>query len=720
MQWHLDGINDYVNLGNPTALQLTGSMTVSAWINSSSFPVDDAAIVSKRTGGGVGFQLDTTIDKGTRTIGFKLTNSSGGQMFRYGATTLQPNTWYTSPASTTPRAQTLNVYLNGQLDNGVLQGTVTASQQNSTANVNIGQRSGIAGYINFNGRIDDVRIYSRALTQAQIQTDMVTPLGAAPGPDTVAPSVPTGLVATPVSTTQINLSWNASTDNVGVTGYQVFRNGQQIATTTTTSFSNTGLTPATTYQYAVRASDAAGNTSALTTAVSATTPAARHDSADGAIDQSSGHDADERGERVVDGAIQRERDGVDAADFALVTTGSVTGATITTVSGSGSQYTVTASTGTGNGTLGLNLVDNDTIRRYQRQSIGRPGRAMATSRARATPLIRRADRDDQSSGGPSGSDEHEPDQLYRDIQRDGHGLCRERHQLCGQHGGRHAHGGGDRDRHDVQRGGVGDDGGRQRGGERPGRGGDGCGGQPSLASTSTDNTVTYNVSSASFFRNEILATGFNLPTAMKFLPDGRMLVAELGGTIKVLSPPYTQADPTPFLQLTNVGPTDMTAVQQGIYDIALDPNFTTNHYYYVFYTAGTPNRDRLSRFTANATLTGTVPGSEFILYEDPQNADAEHHGGAINFGNDGKIYFTTGDHFQGSPCAGSYQPARQDPAHQPGRHGADRQSVLRRRRTQLRRHLGLGLRNPYRAYYDAPTGRLLIGDVGGNDRLDGH
>ena len=53
--------------------------------------------------------------------------------------------------------------------------------------------------------------------------------------------------------------------------------------------------------------------------------------------------------------------GVDAADFTLVTTGAVTGATITTVSGSGSQYTVTANTGTGNGTLGLNLVDNDTI-----------------------------------------------------------------------------------------------------------------------------------------------------------------------------------------------------------------------------------------------------------------------------------------------------------------------------------------------------------------------
>ena len=53
--------------------------------------------------------------------------------------------------------------------------------------------------------------------------------------------------------------------------------------------------------------------------------------------------------------------GVDASDFALATTGAVTGATITGVSGSGSQYTVTANTGTGSGTLGLNLVDNDSI-----------------------------------------------------------------------------------------------------------------------------------------------------------------------------------------------------------------------------------------------------------------------------------------------------------------------------------------------------------------------
>src|SRR5207248_994570 len=59
-----------------------------------------------------------------------------------------------------------------------------------------------------------------------------------PPPDTTPPSVPTGLRATAVSSSQINLSWAASSDNVGVSGYRVFRNGAQIATTSATSFPN--------------------------------------------------------------------------------------------------------------------------------------------------------------------------------------------------------------------------------------------------------------------------------------------------------------------------------------------------------------------------------------------------------------------------------------------------------------------------------------------------
>ena len=155
--------------------------------------------------------------------------------------------------------------------------------------------------------------------------------------------------------------------------------------------------------------------------------------------------------------------------------------------------------------------------------------------------------------------------------------------------------------------------------------------------------MAVNVANTDYFQNEILATGFDLPTTFEFLPDGRMLVAELQGQDQGPAAALHPAlDPGLFLQITNIG---SAGVQQGIYDLVLDPNFATNRYYYVFYTLGSPEpRPRLAVHGQRA-LTGTVPGSEFVLYEDPQNADAEHHGGALNFANDGKLLFTTGEHF---------------------------------------------------------------------------
>jgi chitodextrinase len=93
-----------------------------------------------------------------------------------------------------------------------------------------------------------------------------------PPADTMAPSVPANLAATAISHTQINLSWSASTDAVGVTGYRIYRNGTQVGTSMTTSFSNMGLTELTPYSFTVAAFDAAGNVSAQSANVSATTP----------------------------------------------------------------------------------------------------------------------------------------------------------------------------------------------------------------------------------------------------------------------------------------------------------------------------------------------------------------------------------------------------------------------------------------------------------------
>lgn len=94
--------------------------------------------------------------------------------------------------------------------------------------------------------------------------------GTAPA-DTTPPTVPTQLTAQAVSISQINLTWLASTDNVAVASYAVYRNGSKVGTSSTASYSDTGLTPSTTYTYTVSATDTSGNTSALSAPVSGKT-----------------------------------------------------------------------------------------------------------------------------------------------------------------------------------------------------------------------------------------------------------------------------------------------------------------------------------------------------------------------------------------------------------------------------------------------------------------
>jgi len=101
-----------------------------------------------------------------------------------------------------------------------------------------------------------------------------------PGPDTQAPSVPGNLTAPAATSSSISLAWTASTDNVGVTGYDVLRapgasggSFAQIATATTNSYVNGALAASSTFRYQVRARDAAGNTSAVSNSVTAATQA---------------------------------------------------------------------------------------------------------------------------------------------------------------------------------------------------------------------------------------------------------------------------------------------------------------------------------------------------------------------------------------------------------------------------------------------------------------
>lgn len=94
-----------------------------------------------------------------------------------------------------------------------------------------------------------------------------------PAPDATPPSVPAGLVVSVVSPTALNISWQPATDDVGVAGYRLYRDGIEISAPAGTQYQDTGLAPSTTYRYTVAAFDAAGNISARSAEVAMTTPA---------------------------------------------------------------------------------------------------------------------------------------------------------------------------------------------------------------------------------------------------------------------------------------------------------------------------------------------------------------------------------------------------------------------------------------------------------------
>ena len=167
-----NGTTNYVDLGSPVALQSTSSMTWSAWIYANANPYDDGQIVAMSDTGS-GWQLKTTPDTGVRTFGIAVSPDGKAHTQRYSKTVLALKKWYHVAGVYNAAAKTLDIYVNGVLDDGVLTGAVPAAQVLAAVPARIGMRSG--GYY-FNGTIDNVRIYSRALAASEIQADMNTPV----------------------------------------------------------------------------------------------------------------------------------------------------------------------------------------------------------------------------------------------------------------------------------------------------------------------------------------------------------------------------------------------------------------------------------------------------------------------------------------------------------------------------------------------------------------
>src|SRR3989344_3324994 len=125
---------------------------------------------------------------------------------------------------------------------------------------------------------------------------------------------------------------------------------------------------------------------------------------------------------------------------------------------------------------------------------------------------------------------------------------------------------------------------------------------------------------------EIIAENLDTPWAIDFLPDGKMIFTERNGRVSIL-------DDGRMKVLGNIAVSEVS--ESGLLGVAVDPEFSSNNFVYLYYTH--ENGNRVSRFALNEGLE-----DEFILIDDIPNARF-HDGGRIKFGPDGKIYITTGD-----------------------------------------------------------------------------
>jgi len=117
------------------------------------------------------------------------------------------------------------------------------------------------------------RVLARRVAQILVGTGIITPGTATAPSDTTKPTAPTSLASSGLTSSSVTLNWGASSDNVGVAGYNVYQNGALVATPNGTTAIISTLSPGQTYSFVIRARDAAGNVSDPSSSVSVTTPA---------------------------------------------------------------------------------------------------------------------------------------------------------------------------------------------------------------------------------------------------------------------------------------------------------------------------------------------------------------------------------------------------------------------------------------------------------------
>ena len=208
------------------------------------------------------------------------------------------------------------------------------------------------------------------------------------------------------------------------------------------------------------------------------------------------------------------------------------------------------------------------------------------------------------------------------------------------------------------------------------------------------------------FTEALIASGLARPTAMPFAPDGRLFVAEQGGRLRVIKNGTLLSSPFATLAVNASG-------ERGLLGIAFDPNFASNQFVYIYYTATSPAlHNRISRMTANGDVA--VPGSEVVILElDNLSSATNHNGGAIAFGPDGKLYAAVGDNASGANAQSlSTLHGKMLRMNKDGTIPADNPFVSSAT-GKYRAIWAMGLRNPF-TFAIHQDGRIFINDVGQN------
>ena len=209
------------------------------------------------------------------------------------------------------------------------------------------------------------------------------------------------------------------------------------------------------------------------------------------------------------------------------------------------------------------------------------------------------------------------------------------------------------------------------------------------------------------FSETRVATGLVSPTAMAVAPDGRIFVAQKGGALRVVKNNALLSQPFLTLSVNSAG-------ERGLLGVAFDPDFQSNRFVYVYYTTATePIHNRVSRFTASATNPDVAQaGSELPILDLPALGSSVHNGGAIHFGNDGRLYVAVGE---------NSVPANSQSLNTPlgkllrinSNGSIPTDNPFYSQTTGVDRAIwALGLRNPYNFAVDPSTGRIHVNDVG--------